>query len=304
MYHQPVLLKESIAGLNIDPKGIYVDATYGGGGHTKLIIEHLTEGKIIAFDQDKEAEDNVIQDDRLIFIRHNFKFMKNFLKYLGYTNIDGILADLGVSSHHLNKPERGFSYRFENAPLDMRMNQNTNLTAQYVINHYQAKQLHEIFRNYGEIRKTFPLVEAIINHRNNRKIQTTDELIKAIEPLLPSQTRNKFLSRVFQALRIEVNKEMDNLKFFLKQSMEMLKPGGRICVISYHSLEDKLVKNFLKTGNFEGEVKKDFYGNAYSPFKLINKKIISPGKEEIKNNRRARSARLRIAEKKEQNDER
>ncbi|MFP4018650.1 MAG: 16S rRNA (cytosine(1402)-N(4))-methyltransferase RsmH [Bacteroidales bacterium] len=304
MYHQPVLLKESIAGLNIDPKGIYVDATYGGGGHTKLIIEHLTEGKIIAFDQDKEAEDNVIQDDRLIFIRHNFKFMKNFLKYLGYTNIDGILADLGVSSHHLNKPERGFSYRFENAPLDMRMNQNTNLTAQYVINHYQAKQLHEIFRNYGEIRKTFPLVEAIINHRNNRKIQTTDELIKAIEPLLPSQTRNKFLSRVFQALRIEVNKEMDNLKFFLKQSMEMLKPGGRICVISYHSLEDKLVKNFLKTGNFEGEVKKDFYGNAYSPFKLINKKIITPGKEEIKNNRRARSARLRIAEKKEQNDER
>ncbi|MFP4525192.1 MAG: 16S rRNA (cytosine(1402)-N(4))-methyltransferase RsmH [Bacteroidales bacterium] len=304
MYHQPVLLKESIAGLNIDPKGIYVDATYGGGGHTKLIIEHLTEGKIIAFDQDKEAEDNVIQDDRLIFIRHNFKFMKNFLKYLGYTNIDGILADLGVSSHHLNKPERGFSYRFENAPLDMRMNQNTNLTAQYVINHYQAKQLHEIFRSYGEIRKTFPLVEAIINHRNNRKIQTTDELIKAIEPLLPSQTRNKFLSRVFQALRIEVNKEMDNLKFFLKQSMEMLKPGGRICVISYHSLEDKLVKNFLKTGNFEGEVKKDFYGNAYSPFKLINKKIITPGKEEIKNNRRARSARLRIAEKKEQNDER
>ncbi|MFP4448403.1 MAG: 16S rRNA (cytosine(1402)-N(4))-methyltransferase RsmH [Bacteroidota bacterium] len=304
MYHQPVLLKESIAGLNIDPKGIYVDATYGGGGHTKLIIEHLTEGKIIAFDQDKEAEDNVIQDDRLIFIRHNFKFMKNFLKYLGYTNIYGILADLGVSSHHLNKPERGFSYRFENAPLDMRMNQNTNLTAQYIINHYQAKQLHKIFRIYGEIRKTFPLVEAIINHRNNREIQTTDELIQAIEPLLPSQTRNKFLSRVFQALRIEVNKEMDNLKFFLKQSMEMLKPGGRICVISYHSLEDKLVKNFLKTGNFEGEVKKDFYGNAYSPFKLINKKIITPGKEEIKNNRRARSARLRIAEKKEQNDER
>lgn len=303
MYHQPVLLKESIAGLNIDPKGIYVDATYGGGGHTKLIIEHLTEGKIIAFDQDKEAEDNVIRDDRLIFIRHNFKFMKNFLKYLGYTKIDGILADLGVSSHHLNKPERGFSYRFENAPLDMRMNQNTLLTAQYIINNYQAKQLHEVFRNYGEIGKTFPLVEAIINQRNKREIQTTEELIKAIEPLLPSQTRNKFLSRIFQALRIEVNKEMDNLKFFLKQSLEMLKPRGRLCVISYHSLEDKLVKNFLKTGNFEGKVEKDFYGNAYSPFKLINKKIISPGKEEIQNNRRARSARLRIAEKNEQNDE-
>ncbi|MFO8236440.1 MAG: 16S rRNA (cytosine(1402)-N(4))-methyltransferase RsmH [Bacteroidales bacterium] len=304
MYHQPVLLKESIAGLNIDPNGIYVDATYGGGGHSKLIIKHLTNGKIIAFDQDKEAEANVIQNDRLIFIRHNFKYMKNFLKYMGFYTVDGILADLGVSSHHLNTPERGFSYRFDDVPLDMRMNQNANLTAQYIINHYHAKNLSEVLKKYGEIRKTYPLVSAILKYREKKEIQTAEELVKVLDPFIPVRTKNKFLSRIFQALRIEVNREIENLKAFLQQSLEVLKPQGRLCVISYHSLEDKLVKNFLKTGNFEGKIDKDFYGNVYSPFKLINKKIIMPGKEEIEDNKRARSARLRIAEKRDKNEER
>ncbi len=302
MYHQPVLLNESIEGLNIDPNGIYVDATYGGGGHSQTILQQLNQGKLIAFDQDIEAEQNVIRDDRLIFIRHNFRYMKNFLKYMDILQVDGILADLGVSSHHLNVPERGFSFRFD-APLDMRMNQNTKLTARYVINHYQANQLEQIFKYYGEIRRTRPLLNAILQKRSEKEISSNNELIEILEPYIPQKTRNKFLAQVFQALRIEVNQEISTLKSFLIQSLKMLKPGGRIAVIAYHSIEDRVVKNFFKTGNFDGKPEKDFYGNTHSPFNLVNRKIITPGEEEIKQNNRARSARLRIAEKKE-NDER
>jgi 16S rRNA (cytosine1402-N4)-methyltransferase len=301
MYHQPVLLNESIEGLNIDPDGIYVDATYGGGGHSQSILQQLNHGKLIAFDQDIEAESNVVNDDRLSFIRHNFRYMKNFLKYTGFIPVDGILADLGVSSHHLNAPERGFSFRFD-APLDMRMNQNTKLTAQYVINHYQAGQLDYILKNYGEIRRTRSVVNAILEKRSENKISSVNELVNALEPFIPKKTRNKFLAQVFQALRIEVNQEIRNLKSFLKQSLELLRPGGRIAVISYHSIEDRVVKNFFKTGNFEGKLEKDFYGNTRSPFNLVNRKIITPGEEEIKRNNRARSAKLRIAEKEKDND--
>jgi 16S rRNA (cytosine1402-N4)-methyltransferase len=296
MYHQPVLLKESIEGLKIDPDGVYVDATFGGGGHSKEIIQQLKNGKLIAFDQDLEAESNRLDDERFLFVRHNFRYMKNFLKYMGYSKVDGILADLGVSSHHLNTPERGFSFRFE-APLDMRMNQNGKLTAQYVLNHYQAKELDSIFRNYGELKRTKLVVDAILEKRSKQKIQTVQELVQTVEPFIPFKTKNKFLAQIFQALRIEVNKEIRNLKHFLSQSLEVLNPGGRLVVISYHSVEDRVVKNFIKSGNFEGKIEKDFYGNVSTPFNMVNRKIITPKPEEIEENNRARSARLRIAEK-------
>jgi len=299
MYHQPVLLEESISGLNIDPNGIYVDATFGGGGHSKEIYRKLNKGKLIAFDQDKDAENNVGEDEKIIFVRHNFRYMKNFLKYLGFTQINGILADLGVSSHHFNTPERGFSFRFS-APLDMRMNQNHSLTAQYIINRYHPANLFRIFKEYGEIKSPRRIVDTIIKEREKKEINTTDDLIYILDPLIPERNRNKMLARIFQALRIEVNQEITNLKIFLSQSAEMLKDRGRLVVISYHSLEDRLVKNFMKTGRFSGTPEKDFYGNILKPLKTINSKVITPSEMEISENNRARSAKLRIAEKTQQ----
>jgi len=299
MYHQPVLLEESISGLNIDPNGIYVDATFGGGGHSKEIYRKLNKGKLIAFDQDKDAENNVGEDEKIIFVRHNFRYMKNFLKYLGFTQINGILADLGVSSHHFNTPERGFSFRFS-APLDMRMNQNHSLTAQYIINRYHPANLFRIFKEYGEIKSPRRIVDTLIKEREKKEINTTDDLIYILDPLIPERNRNKMLARIFQALRIEVNQEITNLKIFLSQSAEMLKDRGRLVVISYHSLEDRLVKNFMKTGRFSGTPEKDFYGNILKPLKTINSKVITPSEMEISENNRARSAKLRIAEKTQQ----
>jgi len=299
MYHTPVLLEESIEGLKIHPNGIYVDATYGGSGHSKKILEKLDNGRLIAFDQDLEAESNILDDNRLIFIKHNFRYMKNFVQYLGYQQLDGILADLGVSSHHLDAPERGFSFRFE-APLDMRMDKMAALTASNVLNEYAPSRLQEVFRNYGEIRKTRSIVDAIVNYRQEEPIQTTNQLVELLKSQTPEKTRNKFLARIFQALRIEVNQEVENLKYFLVQSKEMLKNQGRLAVISYHSVEDRLVKNYMKTGNFEGEPVRDFYGNLEAPFRAINKKVITPSWEEVRGNNRARSAKLRIAEKSEQ----
>ncbi len=296
MFHQPALVEESVQGLNIRSGGIYVDATYGGGGHAWRIIEKIEDGSLIAFDQDAATWENLIEDNRLFFINHNFRYMKNFLKYLGFNQVDGILADLGVSSHHLDAPERGFSFRFE-APLDMRMNQQAPRTARYVINSYSANGLNEVFRNYGEIKKTRYLVDAILEGRQEKEITTTSELVSVLEPYIPFKYRNKFLAKIFQALRIEVNREIENLRSFLKQSLEMLKSGGRLAVISYHSVEDRTVKNFMKSGRFSGELEKDFYGNVKTPFVLVNKKVIVPSAEEIRHNNRVRSARLRIAEK-------
>jgi len=296
MYHQPVLLEESIEGLNIDPAGIYVDVTYGGGGHSKKILEKLGEGRLIAFDQDMETQDNLLDDSRLIFIRHNFRYMKNFVKYLGYQRVDGILADLGVSSHHLDSPERGFSFRFE-APLDMRMDQKSVPTASMVLNEYHPSRLRYILREYGELRRAGAIVDAIVQYREQQSIEYTGQLVELLKSHTPEKYRNKFLAKIFQALRIEVNREVENLKYFLSQSNEMLKKGGRLAVISYHSIEDRVVKHFMKTGNFSGEPVKDFYGNVEAPFRLINKKVITPGYRELQGNKRARSAKLRIAEK-------
>lgn len=296
MYHQPVLLKESLDGLNINPDGIYVDVTFGGGGHSQKILEQLNHGKLIAFDQDKDAEKNAIQDERFVFIRHNFRFMKNFLKYIDYPQVDGILADLGVSSHHLNSPERGFSFRYD-AALDMRMNQNNPLTAAEVINTYSEQALKDILKNYGELKTPGRITQAILKARSDKKIQSVQHLIEAVEKYIPERFRNKTLAKIFQAIRIEVNQEMQSLKKFLGQTRDVLKPGGRLVVISYHSIEDRLVKNFMKSGNFSGTLHKDFYGNVASPFRLINKKVITPTDKEIVENNRARSARLRIAEK-------
>lgn len=296
MYHQPVLLKESIEGLQISPEGIYVDATYGGGGHSKKILEKLGNGKLIAFDQDEDAQEHIMDDSRLIFIKHNFRYMKNFLKYLGYDQIDGILADLGVSSHHLDAPERGFSFRFD-APLDMRMDQRAPLKAADVINEYNPSRLQEILREFGELRKTRSIVDAIVEARDKQYIESTFQLTGILKSQTPVKYRNKFLARIFQALRIEVNREVENLKYFLGQSNEILKKQGRLAVISYHSVEDRVVKNFMKTGNFEGEVAKDFYGHEQTPLRVINKKVITPSHRETQSNNRARSAKLRIAEK-------
>ncbi len=296
MFHQAVLLKESIGGLNINPGGIYVDATFGGGGHSKRILEELGRGWLVAFDQDLAAQANIMEDERLIFIPHNFRYMKNFVKYLGFQKLDGILADLGVSSHHLDSPERGFSFRYE-APLDMRMNQKSTLTAAEVLNTYTPSRLLEIFRQYGELKKARFIVEAIIQERAKSNIEHTGDLVELLSGLTPVKQRNKFLARIFQALRIEVNGEVESLKYFLTQSKEMLKKGGRLAVISYHSVEDRTVKNYIKTGNFEGRVEKDFYGQMQVPWQMINKKVITPGAEELRGNNRARSAKLRIAEK-------
>lgn len=294
-YHTPVLLKESINGLQIKPDGIYVDVTFGGGGHSREIIKHINKGKLVAFDQDNDALPNLIDDKRFIFINHNFRFLKNFLKYHEIDQVDGLLADLGVSSHHFDDPERGFSFRFD-GELDMRMNQSAKISAKNVVNEYEEGHLANIFWEFGELRNSRKLAKAIVDQRGSKKIETVKEFTNVLMPYLPKHAEYKFLAKVFQALRIEVNREIEFLKEMLFQMIEVIKPGGRLVVITYHSLEDRIVKNFIKNGLFEGEVEKDFFGNIEVPFKAVNRKIIVPGEAEIKENNRARSAKLRIAE--------
>jgi 16S rRNA (cytosine1402-N4)-methyltransferase len=297
-YHNPVLLQECIDGLQIKTDGVYVDATFGGGGHSKEIIKHLgSKGKLIVFDQDPDAAKNVWKDERLIFVPQNFRYIRNFLRMHGVTEVDGILADLGVSSHQFDSAERGFSIRFD-ANLDMRMNKSGKLTAADVLNTYDEKALTKVFREYGEIENAWKLSLEIVRVRAEKKIESTDEL-KAIAKkfIMKKDKEHQYHARVFQALRIEVNDEIGALKDFLTQSKEVLKTGGRLVIISYHSLEDRLVKNITKTGNTEGEVVKDFFGNIERPFTLITKKPIEPSTKEIQTNNRSRSARLRIAEK-------
>ncbi|HEY9113246.1 MAG TPA: 16S rRNA (cytosine(1402)-N(4))-methyltransferase RsmH [Bacteroidales bacterium] len=296
MYHDPVLLQKSVEGLNIRQGGTYVDVTFGGGGHSRLILEMLGAGKLFAFDQDSDAVSNKIDDPRFVFINQNFKYLKNFLYLNQIQSVDGILADLGVSSHQFDMPERGFSTRFS-APLDMRMNKNQPFTAAILVNTYSEEKLNNVLKFYGELKNSFQLTKAIISKREIAPINTTGELVAAVEKCFPPHKQNKFLAMVFQALRIEVNDELGVLKEMLTQSLEMLNVGGRLVVISYHSLEDRLVKNFIKTGNFEGILEKDFYGNPLVSFKAINTKPIIPEEEEVKRNGRARSAKLRIAEK-------
>lgn len=294
-YHNPVLLAESVDGLDIIKDGIYVDATYGGGGHSKEILSRLgNKGKLIVFDQDFDSKTNLIDDKRLLFINENFMYLKKFLKLNNISKIDGILADFGVSSYQIDKPERGFSYRFE-ADLDMRMDNNNSLTAQEIINKYSSEDLTKIFKNYGELNNASKITREIISNREKNEIKTTTQLNEIIKPLIPNRIVNKILSRVYQSIRIEVNNELEAIRLLLKQSVELLKTGGRISLISYHSLEDRIVKRFLKTGKFQGEIEKDIYGNYSLPYKSIGKLIV-PNQIEIKRNVRARSAKLRIAE--------
>ena len=296
-YHNPVLLQESVDGLNIKPDGIYVDVTFGGGGHSREILSRLgPNGKLYAFDQDEDALANALSDERFTLINENFRFIKRFLRFYGLKGVDGILADLGVSSHQFDVPERGFSTRFD-ADLDMRMSQKNDLNAYRVINEYDDANLRRVFLDYGELKSAPALARTIIEARAHQPIKTTEKLKDVLAKYLPEKIRNKVLAQIYQAIRIEVNQEMDVLKEFLEQSLEILNPGGRLSVISYHSLEDRLVKRFIKNGLFEGEPERDFFGNFSVPFKSIEKLIV-PNKEEIKINNRARSAKLRIAEKK------
>lgn len=296
MYHNPVLLHESIKGLNIRPDGIYVDATFGGGGHSKEILRRLEKGRVIAFDQDKDAMENKIENENLVLLHANFRFMRHFLKLYKLIPVDGILADLGISSHQIDIPERGFSTRFD-ADLDMRMNKNNPVSGVNIINDYTEQDLQRIFRDYGEINNYKKLSASIIKRRTNQAIIKISELKDGISDCYPRSMENKYLAKVFQAVRIEVNQELEALKSFLEESVKSVKQGGRIAIITYHSLEDRLVKNFFKSGNFKGEVKKDFYGNPLTEIKMINKKPIRPLAEETEINRRSRSAKLRIAEK-------
>ena len=296
-YHNPVLLKESVDGLDIKGDEVLVDVTFGGGGHSKEILKRLgSKGKLFAFDQDKDAEGNELEDNRFELVKQNFRYLKNYLRFYDVKEVDGVLADLGVSSHQFDESSRGFSIRFE-GPLDMSMNQGSDLTAAKIVNEYEEEELIRIFKAYGEINNARQLAEAIIYQRELGRITSTSELVEIIEKMVPGKVRNKFLAQVFQALRIEVNDELGALKDMLEQSYEVLKTGGRLSVITYHSLEDRLVKNFIKKGKFEGELEKDFYGNPKLKFKAINRKPILPTVEEIVNNNRARSAKLRVAEK-------
>jgi len=296
IYHLPALLTESIAGLNLRPDGIYVDVTYGGGGHSKAILEHLTTGKLIAFDQDLDAAANIINDERLTFLNQNFRFLKNNLRYLGYDAIDGLIADLGVSFHQFDSHERGFSFRTDTG-LDMRMNLKAPLKASDILQTYEEEQLANVFYRYGELTNSRKLAAAIVEARAQAPVVTVSDLTRALSGLVPASQENKFYARLFQSLRIEVNHEMEALTEMLEQALKLLKTGGRLVMITYHSLEDRLVKNFIRTGNFEGRNEKDFYGNQIVPFKAINHKVIVPDDNEIAQNSRARSARLRVAEK-------
>ena len=295
-YHNPVLLKETVDGLNIKPDGVYVDVTFGGGGHSREILSRLgPNGKLFAFDQDEDALANALPDERFVLINENFRYIKRFLRFYGARTVDGILGDLGVSSHQFDVPERGFSTRFD-AELDMRMSQKNDLNAYNVVNEYDDANLRRVFYDYGELKNAPALSRTIIEARHYRPIKTTDEFKEVLAKYLPEKVRNKVLAQIYQAIRIEVNQEMDVLKEFLEQSLEILNPGGRLSIISYHSLEDRLVKRFMKNGMFEGEPERDFFGNYSVPFKSIGKLIV-PSDAEIKINNRARSAKLRVAEK-------
>ena len=297
IYHIPVLLDESIKGMNIQPKGIYVDVTFGGGGHSKEILHRGDSSiRLLSFDQDEDAERNIVNDQRFTFVRSNFRYLYNFLRYHGIEQVDGILADLGVSSHHFDDSERGFSFRFD-GNLDMRMNKRSGKTAADIVNNYDEERLADIFYLYGELKNSRKLASTLVKARNRKAIVTIGDFLEIVKPLFGREREKKELAKVFQALRIEVNQEMEALKEMLLSAMEVLKPGGRLVVITYHSLEDRMVKNIMKTGNIEGKTIQDFYGNSQTPFKLVHK-VITASDEEVKSNPRSRSAKLRIAEKK------
>ena len=295
-YHVPVLLKESVDGLDIQPDGIYVDVTFGGGGHSREVLSRLgTKGHLYSFDQDADAEKNIVADDRFTFVRSNFRYVTNWMQYYGVEHIDGLLADLGVSSHHFDDETRGFSFRFD-APLDMRMNKRAGKTAADVINGYSEEQLADVFYLYGELKNARRLARAIVMARSQHEITTTGDLGRVTEELMRSEREKKDLAKMYQALRIEVNHEMDALRDMLKGATSLLKSGGRLSVITYHSLEDRIVKNVMKAGNAEGKVEQDFFGRIATPFRLVNK-VTTPTDEEQQRNPRSRSAKLRIAEK-------
>jgi 16S rRNA (cytosine1402-N4)-methyltransferase len=294
-YHKPVMLAECIEGLAIKPDGVYVDVTFGGGGHSSEILKNLNKkGRLLAFDQDADAKQNIPNDDRLTFIDQNFRFLKNNCRLHAAIPVDGVLADLGVSSHQFDRPERGFSIRFD-AELDMRMDQSSPLTAKEVVNSYSEENLHRIFGIYGEIQNAKSLAKTIVTARLNGAINTISDLKESIKNLIPKGKENKYLAQVFQALRIEVNQELEALQDFLMQTSEVLAVGGRLVVMSYHSLEDRLVKNFIAKGKFKGEQEKDFFGNVLKPFESVSRKAITASEDEIKENNRARSAKLRVA---------
>lgn len=297
MYHDPVMLNECIEGLNINPEGVYADVTFGGGGHSRAILSHLTTGRLYAFDQDEDAAANAFDDERFTFIPQNFKYFKNFIQLYHGGQIDGVIADLGVSSHQFDTPEKGFSTRFD-GPLDMRMSQMSPNDAATIVNTYDHADLTRILRLYGEMQQPQLIATDIIAARTAEPIETTAQLKAAVQGRLPRGKENKILAQLFQALRIEVNQELEALTAFLSQCPDVLKPGGRLVVMSYHSLEDRLVKNFMKTGNAEGKEEKDFFGNLLTPYKLITRKPVVPSDEETERNSRARSAKLRIAERK------
>lgn len=296
-YHIPVMLKECMEGLAIKPDGVYVDVTFGGGGHSREILSRLgKKGTLYGFDQDADAENNIPEDDRFVFVRSNFRYLSNFMRFHGETEIDGLLADLGVSSHHFDDKDRGFSFRFQGM-LDMRMNTRAGKTAADILNTYTEEALSTLFYLYGELKNSRKLASVIVKARETKPLETTDEFLALITPYIGKDKEKKMLAQVFQALRIEVNDEMRALREMLQQAMRLLKPGGRLVVMTYHSLEDRLVKNFFKSGNFEGTISQDFFGNIQSPFRLINNKVITPSSEEVEVNPRSRSAKLRIAEK-------
>lgn len=296
-YHVPVLLEESIDGLNLKKGGIYVDVTFGGGGHSKEILRRMDKScKLYSFDQDEDAERNIVHDERFTFVRSNFRYLKNFLKYYGVEEVDGILADLGVSSHHFDDSERGFSFRFD-GKLDMRMNKRAGMTAADILNNYDEEKLADIFYLYGELKNSRKLASVIVKRRSVKPFDTIGDFLETVKPLYGKEREKKEMAKVFQALRIEVNQEMEALKEMLYSATEMLRPGGRLSVITYHSLEDRMVKNIMKTGNIEGKMEQDFFGNVKTPYKTINNKVIVPDDDEIETNPRSRSAKLRIAEK-------
>lgn len=295
-YHVPALLKQSVDGLEIKPDGVYVDVTFGGGGHSAEVLRRMNKGRLVAFDQDEDALVNSIDDARFTLLNQNFRFLKNNLLYLGIESVDGIIADLGVSFHQFDVPERGFSFRFE-GPLDMRMSRGGSLTAAKVLNEYTEERLADIFYQYGEISNSRAVARAVVIAREKSPLLTIGDLTATVAALVPKKIENKFYAKLFQALRIEVNRELEYLKELLSQSLEMLGSGGRLVVITYHSLEDRLVKNFMKSGSFAGEVEKDFYGNVITPFRLVTRKAVVVDDEEVAANPRSRSARLRIAEK-------
>lgn len=297
-YHVPALLQETVDGLRVRPDGVYVDVTFGGGGHSKEILSRLgPKGRLIAFDQDEDVLTNLIGDKRFIFVRSNFRFLKNFLRYHGVEEVDGVLGDLGVSFHHFDEAERGFSFRFD-GDLDMRMNKQSHVTAAQILNSYEEERLADVLYIYGELRNSRRIAKRLVEERRQAPIETVAHLLEILRPFFYREKEKKDLARVFQALRIEVNREMDVLRSMLNQAVGVLKPEGRLVVLTYHSLEDRIVKNFIKTGTFEGKLEKDFYGNPITDLKIVNSKAIVASEEEVVRNPRSRSAKLRIAEKK------